>query len=81
MIKWKVTDTDTQYITRGISLLIRRGGVSSEPDAAVKNVYSKDDQQTCIPDTILDRNTLQLGEHLLMRYACKEGMFGLTKHV
>ena len=75
-IEWRITENDLKHILPTTSLIVRRKGLSHQPDASVKNVYTKDIMT--IPDVVLDQNTINVGIYLTQRYACKKGMFGLS---
>ena len=78
-LKLQLSKTDYLHVHRAVSLLLRQGGLSSEPCMVPQNVYDNT-RATDLLTTTLDNNTLNVGEYLVMKHACKEGQFGLCTH-
>ena len=57
--------TDIKYIFRVAGLVLRLGGLSSEPDEMPYNVYAK--TKTPLPESILDEQTTEVGCYLIQR--------------
>ena len=63
-LKWTFSPVDFMYIARAVSLLNRMGGLNTEIDITVKNVYERNGP-TDLPSTILDENTFGVGQYLI----------------
>lgn len=73
---WPLQAVDKRHVYRTTSLILRCGGLSVEENPVPSNVYSR--QANVIPVFTLDRYSLEIGKYLLMRYAVREKMFGLS---
>ena len=73
---WTLSEKDVAYILPTAQLILRQGAITLEADKVPKNVYAKEVQ--LLPDAVLDRNTWSLGCYLIKRYACTQGILGLS---
>ena len=73
----KLTEVDESYIFPTAALIVRQGGLSTEENDTPLNVYAK--SPVILPKSILDRESNDTGEYLLMRYLVKEKMYDLTQ--
>lgn len=76
LLGWATTEVDINYISPTVSLVLRRDGLSTENDPTPYNVYAK--KKTCLPTSILDRQSKDVGEFLIKKYVCKERLFGCS---
>jgi hypothetical protein len=73
---WTLTSTDIAHIIPTVSLILKRGGLSLEPDEIPCNVYSK--KTVFLSRSILNADCKKVGYFLVMKYLIKEGLFGCT---
>ena len=73
----KLTEVDETYIFPTAALIIRQGGLSTDENDIPLNVYSK--SPVMLPKSILDSESNDTGEYLLMRYLIKEKMYNLSQ--
>ena len=73
----KLTEADESYIFPTAALIVRPGGLSTEENDTPFNLYAK--SPVILPKSILDRESNDTGEYLLMRYLVKEKMYNLTQ--
>ncbi len=76
---WKITKTDVEHIVPTALLILREGALNNHPDKMPRNVY--DSKKQLIADAALDRNTWQIGEYLVRRYAHLHELCGLSKQL
>ena len=74
---WTINDTDIKHIIRGSSLILRKGGVTTEPGLYPHNVYLP--KKTILPQAILDKLSEEVGVYKIYKYLQKEELFGVTK--
>jgi hypothetical protein len=73
----KISPTDIKYILRMTSLILRRGGISTETNQTVFNVYESSPE--VLPESILDDSTKDIGTYLIEKFVAQNCLFGYTK--
>ena len=73
---WTLDENDINYILPTVLLILRRGGLDDEEVTTPVNVYRQ--KKTVLPISILDKNSANVGEYLILKYICKEGLFGCS---
>ena len=72
-----ISPTDIKYILRMTSLILRRGGISTETNQTVFNVYESSPE--VLPESILDDSTKDIGTYLIEKFVAQNCFFGYTK--
>ena len=73
----RVTATDKQHIFRVANLILRQNGLQTHTDGTVWNVYQASPE--ALPDSILDRETAEIGTYLIRKFVAQEHLFGMTE--
>ena len=73
----KVTSTDKQHIFRVTNLILRQGGLQMHSNETVWNVYQS--SPAALPDSILDRETADIGTYLVKKFVAQTHLFGMTE--
>ena len=73
---WELTQVDENHIFPTVGLILRRNGLSMEENSIPYNVYSN--SPVALQSSILDEHSHDTGKYLLLRYVCKQQLFGFT---
>ena len=72
----KISDSDMQFILPTVFLVLRRGGFSLVQDDKVRNIYAN--YTPVLEDSLLDRNTNDIGFSMIKKFVCKNSLCGFT---
>ena len=73
----KISPTDIKYILRMTSLILRRGGISTETNQTVFNVHESSPE--VLPESILYDSTKDIGTYLIEKFVAQNCLFGYTQ--
>ena len=76
LINRDVTDRDFKFAIPAATLILRQNALSLKPDSVPKNVYTK--SASDLADSVLDKNTYDVGRYLIMRFACNSGLCDMS---
>ena len=73
---WCIDAVDSTYIVRGATLVLKRKGLTEKTDIPT-NVYAFTEKVLSM--AMLDRKSKGCGDFLLMRFCCRESLFGIRQ--